>query len=45
MCFQEGQKAVVVTLEKLEEEIESLQAECRMLTDQVETEEERAGEV
>lgn len=43
--LKEGQKAVVATLEKLEEEIESLQGECRMLTDQVETEEERAGEL
>lgn len=46
-CFilQEDLNSVVLTLEKLEEETESLQDECRMLTDQLETEEERAKEV
>lgn len=46
-CFisQEDLNSVVSTLEKLEEEMESLRDECRMLTDQGETEEEKAREV
>lgn len=43
--LQEDLDSIVSTLEKLEEETESLRDECRMLTEQVETEEERAREV